>query len=248
MKTVPLHGKKARGRVARVDDGDYDLVMQYRWYVKEVPPEPGKRGCGPYAVTSTSILMHCLIMGIKGVDHRDHDGLNNQRSNLRPATQAQNMQNRRSQPGSTSTYKGVFWNRRSQRWQAKIKTNGRSRTLGLYVSEAEAALAYDEAAREMFGEYACLNFPDGVPQDVRDQLRAEREAAKILAAARMSREQSARSAVMWEQREPETRVCTVCGDAYLTRAMMATLYCSGRCEAAARRRRNRQRQQEGRLF
>jgi len=84
MKTVPLHGKKAAGRVARVNDEDYDLVMQYRWRVHDPDPRPGRRRNGPYAVTSVGrsgvLRMHCLIMGVNGVDHRDHDGLNNQRS------------------------------------------------------------------------------------------------------------------------------------------------------------------------
>src|SRR5580704_8392166 len=98
METVPLHGKKAAGRVALVDDEDYELVMQYRWHVWETPPTATRRGTGPYARANIgygrserrSAAMHCLIMGQRGIDHIDHDTLNNQRSNLRPASHRQN--------------------------------------------------------------------------------------------------------------------------------------------------------------
>src|SRR6185437_13748204 len=105
MKTVPLGGKNARGRVVLVDDEDYELVSQYRWHVLE-QVEPGRRPVGPYAKTTrklngryVTIRMHILIMGRKGIDHRDHNGLNNQRSNLRIATGSQNNQNMRSALG-----------------------------------------------------------------------------------------------------------------------------------------------------
>jgi len=167
MKTVPLCGAKAAGRVALVDDEDYDLVMQYRWNVHDPEPKPGQRRKGPYAVAndySTGrhrvIRMHCLIMDAKGIDHRDHDGLNNQRSNLRPATPGQNMHNMRAHHDGLSRYKGVSWSREIHRWIAQICVKGHSRRIGRYLSEEDAARAYDAAALEAFGEFACINFPD----------------------------------------------------------------------------------------
>ena len=164
VRTVPLHGKKAAGRVALVDDEDYDLVMRYRWYVWEVLRKRGQSG--PYAIApirrdgkQTTIRMHMLITGWPMTDHIDHDGLNNQRSNLRPATPGQNMHNMRAHRDSFSRFKGVSWNYECNNWTAQICVNGRNRRLGGYPFEEDAARAYDAAAHEAFGEYACLNFP-----------------------------------------------------------------------------------------
>ena len=170
MKTVPLHGKIAASRVALVDDADYDLVMQYRWHVMEhEPTAPGRRGHGPYALYEKrhggrkgrreTIWMHQLITGWAFVDHRDGNGLNNQRPNLRPASKAQNMANSRKNPGKSSKYKGVTWDRQRSRWMAKIMVNGRTRSQGRFTNEGDAARAYDAAAREAFGAFARLNFP-----------------------------------------------------------------------------------------
>lgn len=249
MRTIPLHGKKAAGRVALVDDGDYELASQYRWLIEETARTKGKRDSGPYAITwintgtgkRTAIRMHNLITGITGVDHRDHDGLNNQRSNLRAATAAQNLYNARGALGATSEHKGVFWNSRRERWQATVTLNAKLHHLGFYISETEAALAYDDAAREYFGEFAYLNFPDGIPQAIRNQLRAEREAADAERLAVAHREQGAKTSEWWAQREPETRICTVCGGEYLTRQTRISLYCGAACSKTAQRRRDRER-------
>lgn len=250
MKTVPLHGKLARGRVALVDDEDYDLVMQYRWYVIESLPE-GRRPCGPYAATRKgpkggghTTRMHCLIMGAKGIDHRDHNGLNNQRYNLRLATHTQNMRNMRSHQGTASSYKGVSWHSEKCKWRAGIKLNNRTRHLGYFFSEAEAAYAYDAAAREHFGEFACVNFPGPPTQAMRDEWRTTRV---TLVAERISR-RNAEHAEWWTRREAEARVCTVCGNDYETRASGPTLYCGNRCRHRARALRTRECELEGRLF
>jgi hypothetical protein len=168
MMTVPLHGNKAAGRVALVDDEDYDLVMQHSWYVWEkVRPT---RINGPYALASirpggrkTTISMHKLITGYVQTDHKDHNGLNNQRSNLRPATRTQNLANQRGHSQHSSQYKGVSWNKNGHVWHAAVSVDGRHRHLGFFVREADAAHAYDDAARVIFGEFACLNFPDDPP-------------------------------------------------------------------------------------
>lgn len=165
MRTVPLHGKIAAGRVALIDDGDYDLVMQYRWHAHQGGSGSGTP-TGPYAMTRPSrrqrILMHHLIMGCKGIDHINHNGLDNQRSNLRKATQGQNVQNarKRSTPAS-SAFKGVFWDTQSRKWKARLQCKGKCYYLGYHTDEIAAARAYDAKALEMFGEFACLNFPDG---------------------------------------------------------------------------------------
>jgi hypothetical protein len=171
MMTVPLHGKKAAGRVALVDDEDYEIVMQYRWYVLE--QIRNGRTHGPYAIAHTghgrknqrTILMHKLLTGWPQTDHRNHDGLDNQRSNLRPATDPQNHANERKTltrygKPTSSRFKGVYWATQSRRWAARIRVgNGKRLHLGSFRSEIDAARAYDEAALAAWGEYACLNFP-----------------------------------------------------------------------------------------
>lgn len=164
MKTVPLHGKHALGRVALVDDEDYELVMAHRWRVFE-KTTPGRQANGPYARTVVRrsdgsrwhMFMHALIAGYAGADHINHDGLDNRRINLRPATVAQNAQNRRRYSSNTSGFKGVYLEH--GRWRAHI--GHPHRHLGCFATKEEAARAYDAAALAMWGEYAHLNFPQG---------------------------------------------------------------------------------------
>lgn len=88
------------------------------------------------------------------VDHEDHDGHNNTWTNLREATHTQNQFNRRKQQGCTSQYKGVTLHRKSGRWIAKIKINGRTKALGYFDAETDAGAAYREAALTTRGEFA----------------------------------------------------------------------------------------------
>jgi hypothetical protein len=156
MKEVPVSG----GLVALVDDDDLELVQQFKWlrfapsksrivYADRVWYE-GRR--------LRHQLMHSLIIGVRGIDHRNMNGLDNQRSNLRIANQSQNGANQRARGGS-SPFKGVSWSGRLGKWMAYIKVNRRSSYLGSFVSEIDAAMAYDQRAREEFGPFAALNFP-----------------------------------------------------------------------------------------
>jgi hypothetical protein len=85
-------------------------------------------------------------------------GLDNQRQNLRLATNQQNCRNIHGGRG-TSAYKGVSAHQMSHRWRARLTVDGRETHLGMFDTEEAAALAYDEAARRHFGEFACPNFP-----------------------------------------------------------------------------------------
>jgi hypothetical protein len=152
MKLIPLN----KGQFAQVDDQDFEHLKTFKWYFLK-----GSRNKTGYAYTRTpdrkTVYMHRLITGEKEkqVDHRDHDGLNNQRFNLRVASDSQNKANKAA-PAGSSRFKGVVWNKGRSKWQAQIKVNKKRRYLGLFVSEEEAAKAYQSAASEMFGEFACF--------------------------------------------------------------------------------------------
>lgn len=151
---VPL-GKS--GREALIDISDAPLVEGYRW----------QAGCTTssgiwYAYFSQGanrgyrhLGMHTLLTGWKMVDHINHDGLDNRRRNLRPTTLQQNAFNQRPQVGRSSRYRGVQLTK--GRWRAVIKRDGVRKHLGYFGDELEAAAAYDEAAQELFGEYAYQN-------------------------------------------------------------------------------------------
>ena len=95
-----------------------------------------------------------------GIDHIDWNGLNNQSSNLRLCSTSQNGANKRKNEGKySSQFKGVTWFKLANKWKADIQCNKKVFTLVLFISEEEAARAYDKRAQELFGEFAHLNFP-----------------------------------------------------------------------------------------
>lgn len=143
---------------ASIDPEDYDRVAQHTWSVQ-------RKDDLLYAtatIDSKKISLHRFILGLSDpqvwIDHKDGDGLNCRRRNMRVATRAQNSANSRKRRGKTSSqYKGVFPGRRGKKWTAKIAVSGKQRHLGTFESEQDAAMAYNEAAREAFGEFARLN-------------------------------------------------------------------------------------------
>jgi hypothetical protein len=144
-----------------VDDTDYELVSQYTWVIKI----PGKSRT-PYAYSNQlGKFMHVLIMGTRGIDHENHNGLDNRRENLRISTAQQNMFNRRKQiKKSGSIYKGVRYRKDGMgrdRWTAQIVFSGKYIHLGTFDTEVEAAKAYNDAAVQYFGGFASVNpLPD----------------------------------------------------------------------------------------
>ena len=94
------------------------------------------------------------------IDHINHNGIDNRKANLRVATRAQNNRHTKKRIKSRSKYKGIYFDRRDRVWYARITTNGKTKHLGSFKDEIEAAKAYDEAARKYHGEFAGLNFPD----------------------------------------------------------------------------------------
>lgn len=109
------------------------------------------------SVGGTTQYLHRALTGYSMVDHINHDTLDNRQTNLREVTPQQNQWNKRPMRGSSSKYKGVGWRSDKNKWDAQIRTNGKRRFLGYYEVEEQAAVAYDKAASELFGEFAWLN-------------------------------------------------------------------------------------------
>lgn len=157
-----------RGKVALVDDTDYDRISIFNWYAREC-----KRNGMWYAVRDERragsrrlVYMHRYILGLTGqieVDHKDRDGLNNRRANMRVCTRTPNVQNRgRFKNKRQSRYKGVYRNKFGI-WWARITVNKKRIRLGTFDMEIEAAKSYNDAAREHFGDFAYQNsIPAGV--------------------------------------------------------------------------------------
>lgn len=146
-----------------IDTADYPLVKDYRWYADKGNRTHYVRGV-PLGKVGRRIKMHQLLSGVKGADHRNCNGLDNRRSNLRQATRTQNGRNRRRWTRKTSSqYLGVFLNRGGVTFYSSIRVNKKPVHLGTFISEIEAAKAYNEAAKFHFGEFAHLNeIPESV--------------------------------------------------------------------------------------
>lgn len=147
------------GHVCIVDLADLPLVRQFSWHASK-----SKNGLY-YARRSIRpvSLMHVLLMGRTGVDHRNGNGLDNRRANLRFATKQQNCFNTAKPNYSNQEYKGIVppnQSRRERHWRFRLRIDGKQKTFGSFNSAEEAARAYDAKAKEIYGEFARLNFPE----------------------------------------------------------------------------------------
>ena len=159
MKKIEL----TQGKHALVDDADYDHLMQWKWSAAMMAHN--HRATRRHENSNETIYMHREIMGFKKgdtrhVDHINHNPLDNRRINLRCCTRSQNLMNSIKRKGTSSVYKGVSWFNASRKWKAYIKINTKQKYLGLFETETAAAVAYDTEAKELFGEYALLNFQE----------------------------------------------------------------------------------------
>src|SRR5437660_304942 len=123
MKLIPLGGLYRRDQAfVKVDDEDYDNLSRFYWYIDS-------KG---YPVRFGGVRMHRHILGKAGklVDHRNHDKLDSQRSNLRLCNNFQNQQNRGKNRNNTSGYKGVSYQQTNRNYRATITANGKQKWLG----------------------------------------------------------------------------------------------------------------------
>ena len=158
MKPIPL----TQGQVAKVDDEDFDRLNQFKWQAQwNEPTQSYYATRGAYLPNGKHIIirMHREIMQTpKGMDcdHIHHDTLDNQESELRNCTRSQNVMNANRRKDNASGYKGVI--RHGSKWRAQVKKDGKVLFRKQFETPEIAAQAYDTAAKEIFGEFASLNF------------------------------------------------------------------------------------------
>lgn len=156
MKEIQL----TQGKVALVDDDDYERVNQFKWCadISYSTIYASRQSYGK------KIYMHRLVMDTQPkieCDHIDGNGLNNQKSNLRNCTHKENLRNKKihkNKINCSSKFKGVFFRKEQNTYQAYINVDKKHIYLGCSKDEYEAALLYDNAAKLYFGEFAFTNF------------------------------------------------------------------------------------------
>ena len=144
----------ATGEEVLVDAEDFERVSQHKW---QIHPKGYAKGRLQY--------MHRFIMNAPKnmqIDHINDNKLDNRKSNLRLCTNAQNQMSKGLQSNNTSGYRGVYWDKKHNRWGSIIKFNQKQIRLGFYDDVKEAARVYDSKAKELFKDFARLNMEGGV--------------------------------------------------------------------------------------
>jgi hypothetical protein len=143
MKEIQL----TQGKVAIVDDDDFEWLARQKWHYAH-----------GYAANSKFEYMHRIILPCPGdmqVDHKNHDGLDNRRCNIRICTASQNIaNNRKPTHGITSIYKGVHFEKFTKKWRAQIMHSGKSISLGRFETQDDAHNAYIRASREIYKDFS----------------------------------------------------------------------------------------------
>ena len=158
---LKITNKKGEIFTILYDENDHQLIRKHKWFTH-------KNKFTSYAETVITIEnkikyvgMHRLLLGINErsivVDHKNGNGLDNRRCNIRPCTQSQNLMNRACFRG-ISKFIGVTWDKINNKWYASITKDKKLKNLGRYEYEKDAANAYDKAAITLHGEFAKLNF------------------------------------------------------------------------------------------
>lgn len=160
MKKISL----TQDKFALVDDIDYGFLMQWKWCLDSHGYAKRNSRKSDGFDKRITIRMHQIVLirklghsNFKEADHKNQNKLDNQRNNLRPASNSQNRRNRKSYKGSLSKFKGVCWHKCNKKWSVEIGFEGRRKHLGYFTDEVEAAKAYNRAATKYFKEFAHLN-------------------------------------------------------------------------------------------
>lgn len=158
MKQIPVTFRLEKKLFALVDDEDYEFLSKFNWCISDEHSFP------LYAIACVDgkhVRMQNLVLPndnpLLTVDHKNRNGLDNQKFNLRLATKRQQAANRKKKSNSKSKFKGVSWDVKANKWMAQICKSGSTRTLGRFVNEVDAAKAYNKAAIAEYGEFAHLN-------------------------------------------------------------------------------------------
>ena len=171
MKEIKL----TQGKVALVDDEDFKWLNQHNWYILN----------GTYTeyavreVNNKCLIMHRLIMKTPNnliVDHKNHNGLDNQKHNMRNVTKGQNNQHRINHKINASVYKGISINRNTGKWVVRISIDNERLCLGSFEVEEQAALIYNLAALKYHGEFAYLNM---LPKEYEQQFKEVTEILNV---------------------------------------------------------------------
>ncbi len=156
---------KIKEHDVHIDEEDLEFVKSKKWNVHK-----GTSSKTSYVYTWTyqnrvvsMIQMHRLLLGVNGdntyvVDHIDHNGLNNKRSNLRLCLSAENSWNQEIRRNNTTGYKGVSRQGTANKYSARVMKHGVSYDMGWYDTPEEAGIAYDIGALYLHGVYSCINF------------------------------------------------------------------------------------------
>lgn len=158
MKEIKLRN----GEISFVDDEDYERISAHKWFARK---SRNTFYAGTHPTRNTYRNMHRMILNLTDkkqiVDHIDGNGLNNIKSNLRICSTGQNLCNRIPHKNKSSRFLGVSWNKGVEKWTVYIRKNRKSYYFGVFIDERDAAIKYNEKAKELHGEFARLNvIPD----------------------------------------------------------------------------------------
>lgn len=159
-----------KGIAIKVDTDNLDLIRQYSWHIKKSKDSKDYvRASFTENGKTKRITLHRLIMNAKSdemIDHIDGNTMNNMKCNLRKCNKNQNMWNRQKHKTAQSIFKGVRITEYGT-YRARISYNNKRMELGTFKTESEAAKAYDKKAKELFGEFARLNFPQKTKTEIK---------------------------------------------------------------------------------
>lgn len=155
MKKIPL----SQGKFALVDDEDFEKLNAFKWYARKHRKTYYAERHGINGSFKRTYLHHAIKMpeGENQIDHKDGNGLNNQKENLRECSHSQNICNQKRTKNKCG-FKGIYFDKRRKYFNARVTINKKTYFVGCFKTPEQAASAYDEAAKKYHGEFASTNF------------------------------------------------------------------------------------------